>query len=70
MAEKNRSRLALTLASTAVAVVWCVVLPWVSNRPSVQQRIQFLDERGIDASAMFYTELDAMVPILKKLEGR
>ena len=70
MAEKNRSRLALTLASTAVAVVWCVVLPWVSNSPSVQQRIQFLDERGIDASAMFYTELDAMVPILKKLEGR
>ena len=70
MAEKNRSRLALTLASTAVAVVCCVVLPWVSNRPSVQQRIQFLDERGIDASAMFYTELDAMVPILKKLEGR
>ena len=34
----------------------------------MEKHLQFLDDRGIDASAMFYTELDAMDAILEKLE--
>ncbi len=29
---------------------------------------RWLDERGIDPSAMYYTELEAMEPILHRLE--
>ncbi len=42
----------------AMAVVWFVWLPRLSQHPDVQQRLDWLDERGIDPSAMYYTELD------------
>jgi hypothetical protein len=53
-----------------VAVTWCVVLPWLAAQPAVDARIRWLDERGIDPSAMYYTELDAMKPILAKINDR
>jgi hypothetical protein len=46
------------------------LLPWLSERPTVRERLRFLDERGIDPSAMYYTELDAMDDILDRIEGR
>ncbi|MEM9825131.1 MAG: hypothetical protein AAF958_01010 [Planctomycetota bacterium] len=35
----------------------------------MQARSHWLQQQGIDASAMFYTELDSMGGILKRLEG-
>ncbi len=58
----------LVLAITMIACFWCVVLPWYGSQPAMEKHLQFLDDRGIDASAMFYTELDAMDAILEKLE--
>ena len=58
--------LLLLLASIVIGVVWCGVLPRVAEQPRVQQRLEFLDERRIDPSAMFYTELEAMDGILSK----
>lgn len=68
-ADAWRRRALLGTWTVGIAVVWCVVLPRIAGRPATQQRLQFLDERGIDPSAMFYTELDCMGPILEKLEG-
>jgi hypothetical protein len=34
----------------------------------MKEHLQFLDDKGIDPSAMFYTELDAMDAILEKIE--
>ena len=48
-----------------IAVIWLVVLPWWSRQPAMAQRLEWLDERGIDPSAMFYTELEYMDPILR-----
>jgi len=62
-------RAVLAACSVGIAVVWCIVLPWIAERPATQQQLQFLDARGIDPSAMFYTELECMGPILEKLEG-
>lgn len=62
------SRRSATLfgALLVIGLVWCVVLPWLSTRPPVAQRLEWLDDQGIDPSAMFYTELDAMDDILRR----
>lgn len=61
---------ALKLATVVVIVgcFWCIALPWYASRPAMKEHLQFLDDRGIDPSAMFYTELDAMEAILEKIE--
>lgn len=59
----------LATACVIIACLWCVVLPWFADRPAMKAHLQFLDDRGIDPSAMFYTELDAMDAILEKLES-
>lgn len=61
---------ALACGLLGVALTWCVVLPWIAARPLVRERLEWLDARGIDPSAMYYTELDAMDAILVRLEGR
>lgn len=48
--------------------IWGGVLPWIAAQPEMQRHLTFLDERGIDPSAMFYTELDAMDAILKNVD--
>lgn len=59
-------RLSLILAGVSIAVIWCAVLPWYANTEEMQQQLEFLDDRGIDPSAMFYTELEAMDGILNR----
>jgi hypothetical protein len=62
---------ALKLATAVVfaSFFWCIVLPWYASQPAMKEHLQFLDDRGIDPSAMFYTELDAMDAILEKIEN-
>jgi hypothetical protein len=63
-----RWRLALALGM--IAILWLVVLPWLADRPRVRARLEWLDSRRIDPSARYYTDLEAMKPILQRLEGR
>ena len=51
-----------------VSGVWLVVLPWIGARPHVSQRIQDEQARGIDPSAMFYSELELLPPIAHRME--
>ena len=60
-------KLVMTMAT--IACLWCLVLPWYASQPAMKEHLQFLDDRGIDPSAMFYTELDAMDSILEKVEA-
>ncbi len=50
--------------------VWLMVLPWMATRPGMAAHLDWLEERGIDPSAMYYTELDAMEEILDRIEKR
>ena len=70
MSRRSHSLLSLALSSLGITLLWCIVLPWLSARPLVRERLEFLEQRGIDPSAMFYTELEAMDAILERLEGR
>lgn len=50
----------------AMIFIWLRVLPRISHQPRVMERLQRLDAKGIDASAMFYTELPCMDEILER----
>ncbi len=50
----------LFLATSAIAIVWTLVLPWIGAQPFVRSRIESLDTQGIDPAALYYTDLEAM----------
>ncbi len=55
------------MALIVVGALWLIVLPWAANRPKMAAHLQWLDDEGIDPSAMYYTELDMMEPIFTRL---
>ncbi len=72
--QPSQSRLAarwrFVLFVSSLGFVWLLVLPWLARQPSVNTQLQWLDEQRIDPSAMYYTELEAMKPILARLNER
>jgi hypothetical protein len=55
--------------SAAIAVGWLVALPWLSSLPSQSAYIDWLRENRIDPSARYYTEVEAMEPVLERLNA-
>jgi hypothetical protein len=43
-----------------VAIVWTIALPSVGELPTLRASIDRRESLGINAEAMFYTELEAM----------
>ena len=68
--QQLTGRLGLGMIVCLLAVIWLQVLPWVAAQPKMAAHLEQLDKQGIDPSAMFYTELEAMEPILRRLECR
>jgi len=54
-----RGRCQLLAGLVAVLVVWCGLLPALSRTTEMRQRIEFLESRGINPSAKFFTEQEA-----------
>lgn len=65
-----RGRTALAASCLGIAISWLVVLPWLSALPGQRERIDWLREQRIDPSAMYYTEVEAMEPVLERLNAR
>lgn len=63
-------KLKFALAIAIVAATWLGLLPWIAALPGESRRWQLLEDVGIDPSAMYYTELEAMRPILETLNQR
>lgn len=63
----SRAAMRFAVACAAVGVVWLVVLPWIAARPAVDDHLRHLKERGVDPSAMYYTELECLEPVLDRL---
>ncbi|EMI52721.1 hypothetical protein [Rhodopirellula sallentina] len=55
-----------SLVIAVLSIVWLVLLPAYARQPKMRQHLQWLDEKGIDPSAMYYTELEIMDEILAK----
>ena len=58
----------LAAALLLLGWVWIVVLPWVGSRPGISRSIHEQQARGIDPSAMFYSDLELIGPIAHRLE--
>lgn len=43
-----------------VAVVWCGVLPQLLRLEPVARHVALMEARGVDPSAMYYTELERL----------
>ncbi len=68
--SKLTTRWRFVLLVSSISFVWLLVLPWLAKQPLVNTQLQWLDEQRIDPSAMYYTELEAMKPILARLNER
>lgn len=68
--NSRRNQLAFAILTLVLAGIWLVILPWIARQPQMATHLQWLEEQGIDGGAMFYTELEAMEPILERLERR
>jgi hypothetical protein len=62
--------LRLVLAAILIVGIWTIVLPWIAKQPAERDRWKTLQQAGIDPSAMYYSELEAMAPILHRLNDR
>ncbi|MEO8270791.1 MAG: hypothetical protein ABI557_13795 [Aureliella sp.] len=65
-----RNQLVFATLILLLAGIWLVVLPWVARQPKMADHLHWLEDQGIDGGALYYTELEAMEPILERLERR
>ena len=57
----KHSRVVRLLAGVmVVAVVWCGLLPRLLRWPPVARHVALMEARGVDPSAMYYTELERL----------
>lgn len=52
--------LGLLVASLTVIAIWMLLLPRIGSQPSLRSSIDRREALGINAEAMFYTDLEAM----------
>jgi hypothetical protein len=57
-----------TVVVLAIVAIWGVVLPYLATTQTVRERNRWLDEKGIDPAAMFYTDLPMMDRVLDRTE--
>ncbi len=60
----SRGTKKLALAVLVIAITWGIILPRLAETETVQERNRWLDQRGIDPAATFYTDLPMMDRIL------
>ncbi len=53
----------LVACVASLALLWLVALPLFSRRTAVRDHLEWLDRRGIDANALYYTELEVLAPL-------
>ncbi len=54
---KNRHpALTLLVATLIIAGIWGAVLPRIADLPTMQQKIQLLERKGINPNAFFYSD--------------
>jgi hypothetical protein len=59
--------LKLGLALAILVVIWLLLLPRLAAAPAMAAKLQWLDDKGVDPSVMYYTELEMMGPIFERL---
>ncbi len=60
----------LLTAVAMIALTWLVGLPWLASVPPIRQQWHELQQFGIDPSAMYYTEIEALQPVLDRMHRK
>lgn len=68
MQRKAKGRLKFAAALAVLALVWLVVLPLIGRQPIVSQHIEQQQQRGVNPSALFYSELEFLPDVLHRFE--
>lgn len=55
-----RDWIGLVAAVLVIVATWTIVLPTLGSRPALRSSIDRREALGINANAMFYTELEGM----------
>lgn len=68
--ERPRSNawLRFAVALGCIAVLWLMVLPWLTRREQIAEHIQLQQQQRIDPSAMYYSELEILPAIAHRVE--
>ena len=56
---RNRWRWFLIL-TVSLSILWLVILPRAAKIPQLQSEIDFLEQKNIDPTAMFYSDLETI----------
>jgi hypothetical protein len=46
------------VAVSSLGLIWLVILPWLGERAAVRYHVETLHAADVNASAMFYSELE------------
>lgn len=68
--DRRQGLMRLAGITVVAAVTWLILLPLLSMFPPMSERLQWLDDQHVDPSAMYYTEVDALKPVLQRLNER
>jgi hypothetical protein len=66
--EPRRSVRNFIACIVIMAIIWLGVLPLVTHTASFQKYDAFLEERHINPSAMYYSELECLPDVLNRLQ--
>lgn len=55
-----RAAIRLSAGATITVAVWCGLLPRILEMVPVQEHVALMEARGVDPSAMYYTELERL----------
>jgi hypothetical protein len=65
----SQNRIARLSVSAALLIAcWTLLLPALSERPAMRQQLDRRKQQGINAGAMFYSELKAMPQVMERME--
>lgn len=68
-ASRLKRWFALASAVSLLAALWLGLFPVLAQRPSIRERDALFKSHGIDPGAMFYTDLELLDDLLKKMDG-
>jgi hypothetical protein len=57
-ADRKKGVFHLILFIVSIAVFFMVLAPWLDRMPLAQPLIRFIDDRDIDATALYYTDIE------------
>lgn len=68
--KSSQNKVARLLVGTVLMLVcWMLVLPALSEQPAVRRELDRHAAQGINAGAMFYSELKAMPQVMDRMDA-